>query len=59
MGWEYFKDKRATDEAFLGNYFASGDIAVRFPDGSISIQDRSKDLIISGGEVGMHKYRAN
>lgn len=47
---EYFQDKRATDEAFRGGYFASGDVAIRYPDGSISIQDRSKDLIISGGE---------
>ncbi|CAG8612283.1 2880_t:CDS:2 [Acaulospora colombiana] len=48
---EYFRDPKATEEAFRGGYFASGDIAIRYPDGSISIQDRSKDIIISGGEV--------
>ncbi|KAG9058685.1 hypothetical protein FS842_006022 [Serendipita sp. 407] len=47
---EYFHDPGATSEAFRGGYFASGDIAIRYPDGSVSIQDRSKDLIISGGE---------
>jgi len=50
---QYFKDPNATAEAFLGGYFASGDIAVKFPDGSISIQDRSKDVIISGGEASI------
>lgn len=48
---QYFRDPKATAEAFRGGFFASGDIAIRYPDGSISIQDRSKDLIISGGEV--------
>jgi acyl-CoA synthetase (AMP-forming)/AMP-acid ligase II len=36
---------------FKGGYFHSGDLAVMHPDGSVSIQDRSKDIIISGGEV--------
>ena len=48
---QYFRDPEATKKAFRGGYFGSGDLAVMFPDGSISIQDRSKDLIISGGEV--------
>jgi len=47
---EYFKDPEATRKAFRGGYFNSGDLAVMHPDGSISIQDRSKDIIISGGE---------
>jgi acyl-CoA synthetase (AMP-forming)/AMP-acid ligase II len=49
--FQYFRDPKATVDVFHGGYFATGDIAIRFPDGSISIQDRSKDLIISGGEV--------
>ena len=53
---EYFNDKAATEEAFRGGYFASGDIAIRYPDGSISIQDRSKDLIISGGEASTFRH---
>ena len=48
---QYVRDPEATKKAFRGGYFGSGDLAVMFPDGSISIQDRSKDLIISGGEV--------
>ncbi|EJD47843.1 acetyl-CoA synthetase-like protein [Auricularia subglabra TFB-10046 SS5] len=47
---EYYRDAKATREAFRGGYFRSGDLAVRHPDGSIAIQDRSKDIIISGGE---------
>jgi acyl-CoA synthetase (AMP-forming)/AMP-acid ligase II len=47
---EYFNDKEATRKAFRGRHFNSGDLAVRNSDGSISILDRSKDLIISGGE---------
>ncbi|KAF8527924.1 acetyl-CoA synthetase-like protein [Hysterangium stoloniferum] len=47
---EYFRDPDATAKAFLGGYFATGDLAVKNPDQSISIQDRSKDIIISGGE---------
>jgi len=48
---QYFTDEKATEKAFKGGYFHSGDLAVMYPDGSISIQDRSKDIIISGGEV--------
>ncbi|KAF8332389.1 acetyl-CoA synthetase-like protein [Cantharellus anzutake] len=47
---EYFRDPEATRKAFRGGHFNTGDLAVRNPDGSLSIQDRSKDLIISGGE---------
>ncbi|KAG9012722.1 hypothetical protein FRB93_001275 [Tulasnella sp. JGI-2019a] len=47
---EYFNDPEATRKAFRGGFFATGDLAVRFPDGSVSILDRAKDLLISGGE---------
>lgn len=46
----YLKNKKATDEAFRGGYFHSGDLGVRHPDGYIQLKDRSKDIIISGGE---------
>ena len=46
----YFKDKAATDKAMAGGWFHSGDLAVMYPDGYVKIQDRSKDIIISGGE---------
>jgi len=46
----YLKNPRATQEAFAGGYFHSGDLAVRHPDGYIELKDRSKDIIISGGE---------
>ena len=46
----YYADARATAKAFAGGYFHSGDIAVRHADGYIEIQDRAKDVIISGGE---------
>jgi fatty-acyl-CoA synthase len=46
----YLKDKRATGEAFAGGWFHSGDLGVRHPDGYIQLKDRSKDIIISGGE---------
>ena len=46
----YFKDKEATNKAMASGWFHSGDLAVMFPDGYIKIQDRSKDIIISGGE---------
>ncbi|KAG6832476.1 hypothetical protein H0H92_001522 [Tricholoma furcatifolium] len=47
---EYFNDPEATAKAFRGGAFRSGDLAVWYPDGSIAIMDRSKDIIISGGE---------
>ncbi len=46
----YLKNPQATDEAFAGGWFHSGDLAVQYPDGYIKIKDRSKDIIISGGE---------
>jgi fatty-acyl-CoA synthase len=46
----YYKDPRATEEAFSGGWFHSGDLAVMHPDGYIQIMDRKKDIIISGGE---------
>ncbi|MDA7812320.1 long-chain-fatty-acid--CoA ligase [Candidatus Pelagibacter sp.] len=46
----YYKDKEATDMSMAGGWFHSGDLAVTHPDGYIKIQDRSKDIIISGGE---------
>jgi len=46
----YLKNAAATDEAFAGGYFHSGDLAVRHPDGYVEIKDRAKDVIISGGE---------
>ncbi|NOY40781.1 MAG: acyl-CoA synthetase [Planctomycetes bacterium] len=46
----YLKNHDATAEAFQGGWFHSGDLAVKHPDGYIEIRDRSKDIIISGGE---------
>ncbi|KAH8835203.1 hypothetical protein DL96DRAFT_32999 [Flagelloscypha sp. PMI_526] len=47
---EYFMDEEATEKAFKGGVFHSGDLAVMYEDGAIGILDRSKDIIISGGE---------
>ncbi|MEM9432786.1 MAG: AMP-binding protein [Pseudomonadota bacterium] len=46
----YYKNPEATEEAFAGGYFHSGDIAVQHTDTHIQIADRAKDIIISGGE---------
>ena len=46
----YLKNPKATQEAFAGGWFHSGDLAVLQPDGYVKIKDRSKDVIISGGE---------
>ena len=46
----YLKNVTATQEAFTGGWFHTGDLAVIHPDGYIKIKDRSKDIIISGGE---------
>ncbi|MEZ5840024.1 MAG: acyl-CoA synthetase [Hyphomicrobiales bacterium] len=46
----YLKNPSATDKSFKGGWFASGDLGVMHPDGYIEIKDRSKDIIISGGE---------
>jgi fatty-acyl-CoA synthase len=46
----YYRDPEATAAAFSAGRFHTGDLAVRYPDGDIEIRDRSKDVIISGGE---------
>jgi fatty-acyl-CoA synthase len=46
----YLKNPAATQQAFAGGWFRSGDLAVVYPDGYLRIKDRSKDIIISGGE---------
>jgi fatty-acyl-CoA synthase len=46
----YYRNADATEEAFRGGVFHSGDLAVMHPDGQIEIRDRAKDLIITGGE---------
>ena len=46
----YLKNPKATGEAFAGGWFHSGDLGVMHPDGYIQLKDRSKDIIISGGE---------
>jgi fatty-acyl-CoA synthase len=46
----YLKNEKATREAFAGGWFHTGDLAVMNPDGYVKIKDRSKDIIISGGE---------
>lgn len=46
----YFRNPEATKAAFAGGWFHSGDLAVMYPDGYLELKDRSKDIIISGGE---------
>jgi fatty-acyl-CoA synthase len=46
----YLKNPEATSDAFAGGWFHSGDLGVVYPDGYIQLKDRSKDVIISGGE---------
>jgi fatty-acyl-CoA synthase len=46
----YLKNKPASEKAFAGGWFHSGDLGVMHPDGYVQIKDRSKDIIISGGE---------
>ena len=46
----YFRNTKATQEAFAGGWFHSGDLGVMHPDGYVQLKDRSKDIIISGGE---------
>jgi fatty-acyl-CoA synthase len=46
----YLKNPKATKEAFAGGWFHSGDLGVMYPDGYVQLKDRSKDIIISGGE---------
>src|SRR5512133_363200 len=47
---DYLKNPSATEEAFAGGFFRTGDLAVLHPDGYIEIRDRLKDIVISGGE---------
>ncbi len=46
----YYRDERATAEAFYGGWFHSGDLGVMHPDGYVQLLDRAKDVVISGGE---------
>ncbi len=46
----YLKNPAATEKAFAGGWFHSGDLGVKYPDGYVQLKDRSKDIIISGGE---------
>ena len=46
----YLKNPEATDEAFAGGWFHTGDLAVMHADGYVEVKDRAKDIIISGGE---------
>ncbi|WP_372892387.1 AMP-binding protein [Rhodosalinus sp.] len=46
----YFRDAEATEQAFRGGVFHSGDLAVVHPDGQLEIRDRAKDIVITGGE---------
>jgi fatty-acyl-CoA synthase len=46
----YYRNEEATDAAFAGGWFHSGDVGVMHPDGAIELRDRKKDIIISGGE---------
>jgi fatty-acyl-CoA synthase len=46
----YLKNPSGSEEAFAGGWFHTGDLAVMHPDGYVKIKDRSKDVIISGGE---------
>jgi fatty-acyl-CoA synthase len=46
----YYRNDEATEQAFAGGWFHSGDVGVLHPDGNIELRDRKKDIIISGGE---------
>lgn len=53
----YLKNPSATDAAFKGGWFHTGDLAVRHPDGYVEIKDRSKDVIISGAKT-FHRLKS-
>ena len=53
----YYRDPEATRKLFAGGGLHSGDLAVVHPDGSVQIQDRSKDIIISGTYIYLSTYR--
>ena len=46
----YYRDQAATEGAFAGGWFHSGDLGVMHPDGYVELRDRAKDIVISGGE---------
>ena len=46
----YLKNPKSTRDSFAGSWFHSGDLGVKYPDGYVQLKDRSKDIIISGGE---------
>jgi fatty-acyl-CoA synthase len=46
----YLKNRKSTDATFKGGWFHTGDLGVMHPDGYVQLKDRSKDIIISGGE---------
>ncbi len=54
----YMKNAAATEEAFRGGWFHSGDLAVIYPDGYIQLKDRSNDIIISGGREISRRLRS-
>jgi fatty-acyl-CoA synthase len=51
----YLKNPAATEEAFRGGWFHSGDLGVLHPDGYVKIKDRSKDVIISAGRTSRRR----
>jgi fatty-acyl-CoA synthase len=55
----YLKDPDATQRAFFGGWFHSGDLAVLEPDGYLKIKDRAKDVIISGGITSRRRQAAS
>jgi fatty-acyl-CoA synthase len=55
----YYRDEEATREVTRSGCFLTGDLAVRHPDGYVEIRDRSKDIIVSGGETSTGKIQKN